>query len=46
MRKQPLLTTGLLVLGAAFVGLGILTGENTVIWRKAIYVCMECIGLG
>lgn len=36
----------LMLLGVLFLFLGVLRGEDTVIWRKAVNVCMECIGLG
>ncbi|MFG6357998.1 MAG: hypothetical protein K1W26_14440 [Acetatifactor sp.] len=32
--------------GIAFLGMGLAFGEFTVIWRKAIMICMECIGIG
>lgn len=32
--------------GAVFLGVGFLRGENAVILRKAINICMECIGIG
>ena len=46
MKKQALITTGLIVLALAFVVIGTLRGEDTVVWRKAVNICMECIGLG
>ena len=36
----------LLLTGAAFVGLGAWRGEAETVLRKAITICMECIGLG
>lgn len=33
-------------LGLAFLCIGMARGENTVILRKAINICMECIGIG
>lgn len=36
----------LICAGAAMIVLGILSGELTVILRKAIYICLECIGIG
>jgi len=36
----------LLAAGAAFLGIGILRGEQLTVLAKAIRVCLECIGLG
>ena len=36
----------LVVLSVACLAVGILRGEDTVVWRKAVNLCMECIGLG
>lgn len=33
-------------LGLAFLCIGMARGENAVILRKAINICMECIGIG
>lgn len=32
--------------GLTFMVLGIWRDEVTVLYQKAIYICMECIGLG
>lgn len=32
--------------GAAFVALGIWRGEVAVVLRKAVNICLECIGVG
>lgn len=32
--------------GAAFVAIGIWRGEVETVFRKAVNICMECIGLG
>lgn len=37
---------GLIALACVLLAAGVLTGEHTVIWRKAVNICMECIGLG
>ena len=29
-----------------FVCIGILRNEHTTVWRKAVNICMECIGIG
>lgn len=36
----------LLLFAAAFIAIGILRGENTLVLQKAVRICMECIGLG
>ena len=36
----------LLSLGAAMILLGIFSGEAAVVLRKAILICLECIGIG
>ena len=35
-----------LALGAVFCAVGILRGEAGVVLKKAILICMECIGIG
>ncbi|MCL2019417.1 MAG: hypothetical protein FWG70_06600 [Oscillospiraceae bacterium] len=48
MTKHRLLTLriALLMVGAGFAAFGILRGELTEIMRKAVIVCLECIGIG
>lgn len=36
----------LLALGLGCIGFGIWRGEARVVHRKAVRICMECIGLG
>ncbi len=36
----------LLVVGVAFLAIGVWRGEVETIFRKAVNICMECIGLG
>ena len=36
----------LLTLGALFVILGLGLGEGEIVFRKAVNICLECIGLG
>lgn len=35
-----------IIAAAAFLAIGIWRGEDQTVYRKAINVCMECIGLG
>nr|WP_326153519.1 CD1871A family CXXC motif-containing protein [uncultured Oscillibacter sp.] len=32
--------------GTLFLGAGALQGQFAVIWRKAVMICLECIGIG
>lgn len=43
--KLPRWLDGILA-GILFLGIGIVSDEFTVIWRKAVMICMECIGIG
>ncbi len=39
-------TLAFLAIAAAFIAYGISRGEMSVVLRKAVRICMECIGLG
>lgn len=32
--------------GILFLGIGAVQGQFSVIWKKAVMVCLECIGIG
>ena len=32
--------------GVLFLGLGVWQGQHEDIWKKAVMICLECIGLG
>ncbi len=34
-----------LILGIAFLALGIYRGEMATVFRKAVVICLECIGI-
>ena len=34
------------LLGVVLMGFGIYRGEMTIVWQKAINICLECIGIG
>ncbi|MFR3786921.1 CD1871A family CXXC motif-containing protein [Agathobaculum desmolans] len=36
----------LLAAAALFLVLGVMRGEQEIVFRKAVNICMECIGLG
>ena len=44
--KRNLAALVLVLLAAALITAGILTGEAEIVFRKAVNICMECIGLG
>ncbi len=44
--KGKWLTAGLLIVAAAFIVLGVVRGENAIVLRKAVNICLECIGIG
>ncbi|MBR6653833.1 MAG: hypothetical protein IKL27_03770 [Oscillospiraceae bacterium] len=46
MKKVDLMRTGLLLLAAVFVVLGVMRGETAVVLQKAVNICLECIGIG
>lgn len=33
-------------LGIIFLGVGAVQGQLEVIWKKAVMICLECIGIG
>lgn len=34
------------LIGAVCLGIGAVQGQFSVIWDKAVMICLECIGLG
>jgi len=45
MKKIPLWSVGLLI-GILFLTLGAINGQLMDIYRKAVMICLECIGIG
>ena len=45
MKKIPKWSIGLLV-GVIFLVIGAFGGQLTEIYRKAVMICLECIGIG
>lgn len=46
MKRKNLLSLLFLFLGIVLIALGIQSGENEVVWEKAVKICLECIGIG
>ncbi|QTQ10935.1 hypothetical protein HRI96_01225 [Treponema parvum] len=48
MKSEPpkFLRVFLIASSLALIFAGVLLGENAAIFQKAVFVCMECIGLG
>lgn len=44
-RKIPVWLWGVLA-ALLLMGMGMVQGQFAVIWRKAVMICMECIGIG
>ncbi|HHY82155.1 MAG TPA: hypothetical protein GX505_05680 [Clostridiales bacterium] len=45
-RVRSVLPIALSCLGVVLIAAGILGGELPMILRKAIFICLECIGIG
>lgn len=43
---KTLAAAGVLLLGGVFIVIGIIRGEADDVLRKAINICLECIGIG
>jgi len=44
--KLPAIRLMLLVVAAVFIAVGVSRGEAAVVLKKAVNICLECIGLG
>ena len=36
----------ILVLAVCFITLGVMRGEPVEVWKKAVNICLQCIGIG
>ena len=44
--KLNVIRFALLLLACAFIAFGVWRGETAVVLKKAVNICLECIGLG
>ena len=44
--KQNRAAVALLAAGVVMIAFGLWRGEDETVFRKAVNICMECIGLG
>lgn len=44
--KQQRLRFGLAALAAVGLIYGLASGQAQAVWQKAVFICMECIGIG
>lgn len=45
-KEHTLLRIALIAAAAVFIIVGVFRGDNDSIFRKAVFICMECIGIG
>ncbi len=46
MKRKLALQIAIIVLAIAFILIGIISGEATIVLRKARDICLSCIGIG
>lgn len=45
-RKINIIRAAAIAIALVFVVIGVCRGENAVVLRKAVRICLECIGVG
>ncbi len=45
-RLRTRVSLAILAVGILLAAAGVILGQHADVWRKAIFICMECIGLG
>ncbi len=43
---QPYIKYAVLIFALAFIGIGLMREEQIVVLKKAVNICLECIGIG
>ena len=46
MSRTAWIRCGIVLLAIGFIVLGVLRGEHSVMFQKAVNICLECIGIG
>lgn len=45
-RRIHIIRAAIFVVALVFIALGIARGEHSIVLRKAVRICLECIGIG
>lgn len=45
-KNKNIIAFSFVLVGIVFVALGVWRGENESVLRKAVNICLECIGIG
>ena len=45
-KSQGLMKYGILIMSIVFISTGLYRNEVRIVFRKAINICLECIGIG
>lgn len=45
-KTRNIIAVSILLAGAAFILIGVYRGEVETVLRKAVNICLECIGIG
>jgi len=45
-KKTKIIQYTLILLSIVLILIGTLNGEAQIVFKKAIYICLECIGIG